>query len=72
MCNGNEVDLICSGYKPQVLTRAWTAIISGLADVDIDLEEPFQLRTEKNQIMDEVKNTVKKVKRTLEPYWRHF
>lgn len=70
ICDGKEVDLICSGYKPEVLSRAWSALIAGLAGVDISLEEPFPLRIKKTQMLGEVKNLVKKVKRNLKPYWR--
>jgi acetoin utilization protein AcuC len=72
VCDGKEVDLICSGYKPEVLTRAWAALISGLAGVYVDLEEPFPLGTEKTRSLDEVKTAVRKVKGNLEPYWRCF
>jgi acetoin utilization protein AcuC len=68
-CDGKEVDLICSGYKPQVLSRAWAALISGLADVDIPLEEPVPLRAEESQTLEEVKSVVTTVKRNLQPYW---
>jgi acetoin utilization protein AcuC len=71
-CDGKEVDLICSGYKPEVLSRAWAALISGLAGVDIVLKEPFLLRTGKNQISETVKNVIERVKRNLKPYWRCF
>jgi acetoin utilization protein AcuC len=70
ICDGKEVDLICSGYKPEVLSRAWSALISGLAGIDITLEEPFILRTTKNQRIGIVKNTVNHVKKKLKPYWR--
>ena len=69
ICDGKEVDLICSGYKPEVLSRSWLALISGLAGVDITLNEPFPLRTEKTQILEEVQKIVKKVKRNLNPWW---
>jgi acetoin utilization protein AcuC len=68
-CGGKEVDLICSGYKPQVLSRAWAALISGLADVDITLEEPLPLRAEESQALEEGKSVVKTVKRNLQPHW---
>jgi len=71
-CDGKEVDLICSGYKPEVLARAWAALISGLADVDIVLEEPFPLRTGKNQVIGKVENVVERVKKNLKQYWRCF
>jgi len=47
-------------------------LISGLAGVDIGLEEPFPLRTEMTRMLGEVKNVVKKVKRNLKPYWGRF
>lgn len=72
ICDGKEVDLICSGYKPEVLARAWTALISGLAGVDIVLEEPIPLRTGKNKMQGKVENVVENVKRNLKPYWHCF
>lgn len=68
-CNGKEVDLICSGYKPQVLTRAWLALVSGLAGVEVKLEEPFPLRNRKRRMPQEVRDIVKEVKTNLQPYW---
>jgi acetoin utilization protein AcuC len=70
ICNGKEVDFICSGYKPEVLSRAWSALIAGLAGVDVSLDEPFPLRIKKSQMLGETKKLVKKVKRNLKPYWR--
>lgn len=72
ICDGKEVDLICSGYKPEVLSRAWTALISGLADVEVDLEEPLPLRTRRAPMVEEVQTVVEKVKRNLRPFWRSF
>lgn len=72
ICDGKEVDLICSGYKPEVLSRAWSAIISGLAGVEIVLNEPFDLGPPKYQMLEMLKKTVKKVKRNLKPYWRNL
>jgi acetoin utilization protein AcuC len=69
ICDGKEVDLICSGYNPQVMPQAWSALISGLAEVDIDLKEQFPLASEKTQGLEDVENVVKKVKGNLEPYW---
>jgi acetoin utilization protein AcuC len=70
ICDGKEVDLICSGYKPEVLARSWVALISGLTDVEIKLEEPIPLRARFGQVLDKVESTVDKVKRNLQPYWR--
>jgi len=72
ICDGKEIDLICSGYKPEVLSRAWLALISGLAGVDVRLQEPFLLKIEKSQMLGDVKKLIKKVKRNLKPYWRRL
>jgi len=72
ICDGKEVDLICSGYKPEVLSRAWTALISGLAGVDVSLVEPFPLRENKRKVLEEVKKVVTKVKTNLKPYWKNL
>jgi acetoin utilization protein AcuC len=72
ICDGKEVDLICSGYRPEVLSSAWSAIISGLAGVEIVLDEPFDLGTPKYRMLDMVKKTVKQVKRNLKPYWKNL
>ncbi len=69
VCDGKEADLICSGYKPQVLSRAWLALILGLADVEIKLEEPAPLRIGKERTSREVQNVVAELKKNLKPYW---
>lgn len=70
ICDGKEVDLICSGYKPEVLSRAWSALISGLADAEVELKEPLPLRIMRGQMLEETENVVKEVKRNLQPYWK--
>jgi acetoin utilization protein AcuC len=72
ICGGKEIDLICSGYKPEVLSRAWSAIISGLAGVEIVFEEPFDLVSPNYQTLEIVKKVVKKVKTNLKPYWKNL
>ena len=72
MCNGKEVDLICSGYNLTVLPRAWSALISGLADVEIGFEEPFPLMIRKDQMLEDTKKIVQKVKRNLRPHWKRM
>ncbi|MCW4052811.1 MAG: hypothetical protein NWE78_06360 [Candidatus Bathyarchaeota archaeon] len=70
ICDGKEVDLICSGYKPEILSRAWAALIAGLANVEINLEEPIQLKTNKNQMIEEAAEIVGRVKENLYPHWQ--
>jgi acetoin utilization protein AcuC len=69
MCDDKEADLICSGYKPQVLSRAWLALILGLADIEIELEEPTPLRIRSDRASQEVQNVVSGMKKTLQSYW---
>ncbi|MFW6117388.1 MAG: hypothetical protein ACOC6G_02245 [Thermoproteota archaeon] len=68
-CGGKELDLICSGYKPQVLAAAWSALISGLAGIEVEHEEPFPLRNRKLGMPREVKDIVHNIKTRLKPYW---
>jgi acetoin utilization protein AcuC len=72
ICNGKEVDLICSGYNPQIMPQAWSALISGLAEVDLDLEENFPLETEKTRTLESVEDLIKKIKENLELCWGHL
>jgi acetoin utilization protein AcuC len=37
ICGGKEIDLIASGYNRNVLPRAWLALLSGLADIEIEI-----------------------------------
>ncbi len=70
ICQGKEIDLLCSGYNPNILPSAWLAIISGLANVEVDLEEPLAFGVEKNRTFKEVNNVVTEVKRNLRQYWK--
>lgn len=72
ICDGKVVDLICSGYKPEVLSRAWSAIISGLAGIEIVIDEPFDLGSTKYQTLDTIRKTIKQVKINLKPYWNNL
>jgi acetoin utilization protein AcuC len=69
VCEGKEVDLLCSGYRPEVLSRAWTALIAGLANVEITLDEPIPVQTNKKQMIEETGAIVEKVKENLQQYW---
>jgi len=40
VCNGKEVDLIASGYNKEILPLAWTALVSGLINLDIRIKDP--------------------------------
>ena len=70
VCGGKSVDLICSGYNPRVLPSGWLALVSGLAQLEIELEEPFLFSLKTDCELDETKKVVQEVKENLREYWR--
>jgi acetoin utilization protein AcuC len=69
-CNGKEIDLITSGYKPAVLAKAWSALILGLAGIKIELKEPYELNVKENQMLKQTKKIIYRLKQYLRPYWK--
>ena len=71
ICGGKVIDLIASGYNKRVLPYAWLALISGLADIKITVEELSLIppRFEKDSSFDDTKEVLEEIKRTLSPYW---
>jgi len=72
VCDGKAVDLPGSGYNPRVLPYGWLSLISGLAKLDIELEEPFLFSLKTDYELEETKKVVKEVKEHLRDYWRCF
>ncbi|MBZ9572326.1 hypothetical protein KJA15_03280 [Patescibacteria group bacterium] len=73
VCQGKEIDLIASGYNQEILPLAWTAIITGLLDIDIKLKEPKEkLVPLKDSKLEETKEVVKELKEILKKYWKCF
>jgi acetoin utilization protein AcuC len=72
ICHGKEIDLIASGYNEKILPYAWLSLISGLAGIEIELEEPVPERYIKDSALDETKKVVRAVKTNLKPYKRCF
>lgn len=70
ICDGKEVDLICSGYKPNISPKAWSAIISGLADIEVQMKEPLSSAITKARKLEKTKDMIKEVKRNLHLYWK--
>ena len=68
LCNNRSVDLICSGYNPNVLSKAWLTLIASLSRVEVKFEE--SVPDIKNQGLSETKNLIKKAKENLKPYWK--
>lgn len=66
-----EVDLLASGYNQKILPYAWSAIISGLLDLEVDLsdlKEPDP--PAKKARYEETKDMVRELKKNLKKYWR--
>ena len=74
ICGGKVIDLLASGYHRGVLPYAWMALIAGLADFDVPIEEPSpvpqSLRIDTN--MPETIKVVSEVKNYHKDYWRCF
>lgn len=74
VCDGKEIDLIASGYNREVLPYAWLALVAGLLDWDVPIDEPVRvpaiLRTDSH--LPETKRMVNEVKSYLKDYWRCF
>ena len=68
ICNGKEIDLIASGYNLKILPFAWTALISGLIEIDAKLQEPIPLQKIKDKI-GETKKVLEEIKKEFRKYW---
>ncbi len=72
ICDGKLIDLIASGYHSGVLPYAWMALIAGLADFNISVEEPapipVSLRTDAH--LQDTQEVIDEVKSYLRDYWR--
>jgi acetoin utilization protein AcuC len=74
LCGGKQVDLIASGYNPQVLPYAWLSLLSGIADFPINVEEPVPVpqRFREDPARDETAKVLDEVKNDHRAYWRCF
>ncbi|UCC59873.1 MAG: histone deacetylase, partial [Dehalococcoidia bacterium] len=71
VCQGKLIDLIASGYNRQVLPYAWLALISGLADFPITINEPEEIpqRFRQDPALEATKAVVEEVKTNIKDYW---
>jgi len=69
ICDEKEIDLIASGYNLKILNYCWTALLSGLLGVKIDISEPIHPSKTKEPL-DEVKELIKKIKKEFKKYWK--
>jgi len=71
VCDGKAIDLIASGYNEKVLPYAWLALISGLAGIELEIEEPEPIpqRFSTDSSLAETEKVIEEVKRQLKDYW---
>jgi acetoin utilization protein AcuC len=71
ICGGKVVDMIGSGYNKEILPHAWLALISGLADFPVPLEEPAHIPAQRGReaAFGETKGMIQEVKKELKEYW---
>jgi acetoin utilization protein AcuC len=71
ICGGKVVDMIGSGYNKEILPHAWLALISGLADFPVPLEEPVHIPAQRGReaAYGETKGMIREVKKMLKDYW---
>ncbi len=71
ICQGREISIIGSGYNKQVLPYAWLALVAGLADFNIKVEEPLPIpqRFQSDSSLEETRRVVEQVKRYHRDYW---
>ena len=74
ICHGKEIDIIGSGYNREVLPYAWLALLSGLADFKIKIEEPVLVprRFETDPSFEDTKKVIEGIKGYHKDYWRCF
>jgi acetoin utilization protein AcuC len=72
VCNDKVIDLIASGYNEKVLPYAWLALISGLAGIDIEIEEPEPMpqHLQSDLVLSKTEQVIVDVKSYLKPYWK--
>ncbi len=71
LTQGKAVDLLLSGYNLEVLPFAWSALICGLLDLDIDLSGfKEESRPSPDSRLKETKDMVSQLKRLLKKYWK--
>lgn len=73
-CGCQEMDIIGSGYNIEVLPSAWLALVSGLGNFGVDVEEPVPIpsRFVQDLVVDDTAQLVQRVRGYLKEYWRCF
>jgi len=71
LCEGKVIDLIASGYNEEVLPYGWLALLSGLGDIELSMEEPVPIpqRLGTDSSLAATESVIEEVKRQLRDYW---
>ena len=69
-----EIDIIGSGYNIEVLPSAWLAIVCGLLNLGIEVEEPVPVppALQQDAVADETERVLQRLKGILKDYWKCF
>ncbi|MDP3879827.1 MAG: hypothetical protein Q8Q07_05940 [Dehalococcoidales bacterium] len=69
--DGKVIDLIASGYNKKVLPYAWLALVTGLADIRLEVAEPEPVPPGfgADPALPETEKVVREVKEQLKDYW---
>jgi len=72
LCGGKEIDLIASGYNARVLPHCWLALISGLAEFPLEIEEPEMVpeNFQTDGSISLTREVIADVKQHLKDYWQ--
>jgi acetoin utilization protein AcuC len=70
-CDDKVIDLIASGYNERVLPYAWLALISGLAAIELPIEEPEPIPPQfrDDLAFGETEMVLTEVRNNLKDYW---
>jgi len=69
ICEGKEIDLIASGYNLDVLNSCWSALLSGVLGIKIELKDPLPL-PKIEEPLKEVQGLIQKIKKEFKPFWK--
>ena len=71
LCGDRAIDFIGSGYNETVLPYGWLALIAGLADWDVEIDEPVPVppRFATDPSLSRTEKVVEEVKGYLKEYW---
>jgi len=72
ICDGKVIDFIGSGYNRKVLPYAWLALICGVADINVTLDEPEPAPPWLNvdRFLISIKTVIQDVKNHLKDHWQ--